>query len=163
MENTNKTVLKKYIKLEDGRVIESSKLKDSYSWKDYSDIKLVKEDNVYDYNSLDKSKRYVEEIIPSCTIFESDDSKFTEIIATSDYLYAFHHKNELELEVVIKQPNGKYNFVVGFNPDNELYVTEKWIPMLLGSDQEVLLGSWYEGGMRFVAKWDREKKEWVLI
>lgn len=163
MENTNELGLKKYIKLEDGRVFESSKLKDHYNWKDYSDIMLATGDDYYDHWDLDKSKKYAEEIIPSGSPFEADYVKFTEIIATSDYLYTFDMQNDFELDIVIKWSNGKYESLVDFNPDNGIYITESCIPCLLGADEEVFLGSWYEGGMRFVAKWDREKKDWEIL
>lgn len=139
MENTNELGLKKYIKLENGRVLETAEVQHMIEVDDITGCKYITE---Y-YETFD------------------DDVK---IIATSDYLYKFNMlRNEFELDVAVKKPNGKYEFLVGFNPDNELYITKHWIPCLLGADEEILLGSWYEGGMRFVAKWDHEKKDWEVL
>lgn len=139
MENTNELGLKKYIKLEDGRVLETAEVQHMIEVDDITGCKYITE---Y-YETFD------------------DDVK---IIATSDYLYKFNMlRNKFELDVAVKKPNGKYEFLLGFNLDTEIYITKHWIPCLLGADEEILLGSWYEGGMRFVAKWDREKKDWVLL
>lgn len=138
MENTNELGLKKYIKLEDGLVFESAEVQH-----------MIEVDDITGCKYIEKS-------------YEDFEDKI-KVVATSDYLYTFDMQNDFELDVVIKRPNGKYEFLVDFNPDNEIYITESYMVCLLGADEEVFLGSWYEGGMRFVAKWDREKKDWVII
>ena len=138
MENTNELILKKYIKLENGRVLETADVQHMIEVDDITGCKYITES----YEWFD------------------DDVK---IIATTDYLYTFDMQNDFELDVVVKRPNGKYEFLVDFNPDNEIYITESYMACLLGADEEILLGSWYEGGMRFVAKWDREKKDWEVL
>lgn len=167
MENTNKLEIKKYILLADGRVLESSKLKDV--WEDYSDICLVDADAIYEYNGLDKTKSYIEEVIPNWREGESDDSKFTEIIDSKDLLFGIYDESfkALPLSTYIRKKDWTDALLIDDFQYNDYKECEEYILYDncydLEDDEEVFLGSWYKDGMRFVAKWDRKKKDWVLI
>lgn len=142
MENTNKLEIKKYIKLDDGRVLESEK----------TCIEI--------YDST--GKKYFRE---HCGSYD----EYFEIIGESDYLHKYYDGSNVKLpglDVVVhfssRHGGGYYCTVFDFDEDDECYLDDECDEHSI-EDGEVLLGSWYEGGMRFVAKWNSEKKDWELL
>ena len=70
------------------------------------------------------------------------------------------------MEIVLKYKASigiHYETYFEFDEKTEHIIDDDMEEYDVEEDDEVLLGSWYDGGMRFVAKWDKEKKEWVLI
>ena len=139
--------MKKYIKLEDGRVLDY-----------HSKVKIVhdiKDGVMHDY---------IEEWNEEGTAIE-----YAKIIGECDYLHECYDPSPYHLpnmEIVLKYKASigiHYETYFEFDEKTEHIIDDDMEEYDVEEDDEVLLGSWYDGGMRFVAKWDKEKKEWVLI
>lgn len=158
--------MKKYIKLEDGRVFEFEKCKSEIVALD-SDrdgrCYYIKE---YFSETVENPDFSRDRPYDPLTVTEWTE-KFIKIISDAGYLHKFYsggdHLKGMEIVLKYGTPIPSYLTYMDFDEDREVIVNEDMEEFEIEADEEVLLGSWYEGGMRFVAKWDREKKDWVLI